>query len=57
MNFKYFHFKINVMNIVILFWILFVTSIIGYFMTNKNIMSKKKVNQRIINKKNITQDF
>ena len=57
MNFKYFHSKINAMNIVILFWILFVTSIIGYFMTNKNIMSKKKVNQRIINKKNITQDF
>ena len=45
------------MNIIILFWILFATSIIGYFMTNKNIMSKKKVNQRIINKKNITQDF
>ena len=57
MNFKYFHFKIKIMNIIILFWILFVTSIIGYFMTNKNIMSKKKVNQRIINKKNITQDF
>ena len=57
MNFKYFNSKINAMNIVILFWILFVTSIIGYFMTNKNIMSKKKVNQRIINKKNITQDF
>ncbi len=45
------------MNIVILFWILFVTSIIGYFMTNKNIVSKKKVNQTVINKKNINQDF
>ena len=45
------------MNIVILFWILFVTSIIGYFMTNKNIMNKKKVNPRIINKRNINQDF
>ena len=45
------------MNIVILFWILLVTSIIGYLITNKNVMIKKKVNQRIINKKNINQDF
>ena len=45
------------MNIIILFWILFVTSIIGYFVTNKNITNKKKVNPRIIDKRNIKPGF
>ncbi len=45
------------MNIVVLFWILCISSIIGYFITNKPVLKNKKITSRVSNKNNQNQDF
>jgi len=45
------------MNIVVLFWLLCISSIIGYLTTNKPVLKNKKITSRAFNKNNQNQNF
>ena len=45
------------MNIVLLFWILCFSSIIGYLINNKEIINKGKITSKVLNKNNRNEKF
>ncbi len=45
------------MNIVVLFWLLCISSIMGYLITNKLVLKNKKITSRAFNKNNQNQNF